>query len=226
MTRKIALAWSSGKDSAFALQVLRATPGLEVVELLTTLNGAKDRVAMHGVRRVLVEAQAHAIGLPLKIVSLPQPCSNAAYESAMVGACATLATAGITAVAFGDIHLADVRAYREAQMQRAGLACLFPLWQRESAQLAQALIDEGIAATLVCLDPKRLDAAFLGRRYDAELVAALPAGVDACGENGEFHTFCWAAPSFAAPVRVRAGATVESEGLLYLDLEPAVHSEP
>lgn len=224
--KKIALAWSGGKDSAWALHVLRNDASVELARLLTTVNEANGRIAMHGVRRELLDRQARAARLPLRVVPLPQPCSNELYEKAMAQACREMAAAGIEAVAFGDIHLADVRAWREARMAEAGMACLFPLWGRPSAALAQEMIAGGLGARIVCLDPRRLDGNFLGRDYDAAFLAALPEDVDPCGENGEFHTFCFAAPDFARPIALEAGERVEREGFLFLDLVPGPHSGP
>lgn len=226
MTTKIALSWSSGKDSAWALELLRADPSLDVALLLTTVNESNGRIAMHGVRRELLELQAKAAGLPLHVVPLPHPCSNEAYERAMAETCEELKRAGIGTVAFGDIHLADVRAYREARMAEAGMACLFPLWGRPSEALAREMTAGGMRARIVCLDAKHLGPEFLGRDYDQEFLASLPEGVDPCGENGEFHTFCFATPAFAAPVAVDSGERVEREGFLFLDLAPARYSGP
>ena len=220
MPRRVLLSWSSGKDAAYALHRLRADPDVEVAGLLTTLNGAFDRVAMHGVRDALLEAQAEAAGLPLWKVPLPWPCSNEAYEAAMAEACARAAAEGITAVAFGDLFLEDVRAYREARLAGTGLAPLFPLWGEDTARLAREMLASGLKATLVCVDPRALEARFAGRAFDAALLAELPAGVDPCGERGEFHTFAWDGPPFRQPVAVAPGETVTREGFVFADLVP------
>ncbi len=221
MPRRVLLSWSSGKDAAYALHRLRQQDGVEVAGLLTTLNGAFDRVAMHGVREALLEAQAEAAGLPLWKVPLPWPCSNEAYEAAMAGACARAAAAGIEAMAFGDLFLEDVRSYREARLAGTGLAPLFPLWGEDTGALAREMVSSGLKATLVCVDPRQLDPGFAGRAFDAALLAELPEGVDPCGERGEFHTFAWDGPMFRRPVPVGLGEVVERDGFAFADLVPA-----
>ena len=218
--RRILLAWSSGKDSAWSLHVLRQREDVEVVGLLTTLNEAYDRVAMHAVRRVLLEAQAEAAGLPLHTVSIPSPCSNEQYEAAMGEAVARARDEGVQGIAFGDLFLEDVRRYRERQMAPTGLECVFPLWQRPTALLAREMIAGGLRAHLTCVDPRALPASFAGRPFDATLLADLPPGVDPCGENGEFHSFAWDGPMFAHPVPVRGGEVVERDGFVFADLRP------
>jgi uncharacterized protein (TIGR00290 family) len=219
MTRAL-LSWSSGKDSAHALHVLRRRPDVEVVGLLTTVNAAADRVAMHAVRRELLEAQAHAAGLPLLVVPIPSPCPNEAYEAAMAGALAEARSRGVQAVAFGDLFLEDVRRYREQKMRGTGLEPLFPLWGEPTDSLARAMIGSGLRAYLTCVDPGALDASFAGRAFDSALLAALPPGVDPCGERGEFHTFAWDGPAFRRPVRVRGGEVVTRDGFVFADLLP------
>jgi len=215
------MAWSSGKDSAFALHTLRSTPGLEVVGLLTTLNAAFDRVAMHAVRRELLEAQARAAGLPLLPVPIPWPCSNVEYEQAMRAALARARGLGVEAVAFGDLYLEDVRRYREDRLAPTGLQPLFPLWGRETRGLARDMLASGLRARLTCVDPRVLPASFCGREFDAQLLAELPGGVDPCGENGEFHSFAYAGPMFGVPIDVVAGEIVERDGFVFADLLPA-----
>ena len=212
------LSWSSGKDSAWALHELRSTPELEVVALLTTVNEEAERVAMHGVRRSLLEAQAAATGLPLVVVPLPARCSNEAYERRMAAACARAVEEGIEAVAFGDIHLANVRAYRERQLAATGLKPLFPLWGRSARQLARQMVDGGQRAVLTCVDLKQLDRGFAGRTLDAGLLDELPEGVDHCGENGEFHTFVFASPAFDRVIPVAVGELVERDGFVFADV--------
>jgi uncharacterized protein (TIGR00290 family) len=212
------VAWSSGKDSAYALQEVRRVGDIEIVGLLTTVTSPFERVSMHGVREVLLEAQAASLGLPLERVEIPYPCPNDVYEQAMAAVLVSAAARGVTQVVFGDLFLADVRAYREAQLAQAGFSGVFPLWGRDTASLAREMLASGMEATLVCVDPTRLDRSFAGRRWDTALLAALPAGVDPCGENGEFHTFVADGPMFASPVPVRAGAVVERDGFVYADL--------
>ena len=218
---KIVLAWSSGKDSAWALHVLRRQPGAEVVGLLTTVNDAHDRVAMHAVRRALLEAQADAVGLPVHVVRIPSPCPNDMYEAAMARTLASLVADGVEAVAFGDLFLEDVRRYREERMAGTGLVPLFPLWGRPTAALAREMIAGGQRATLTCVDPRVLPSVFAGRAFDLDLLRDLPAGVDPCGERGEFHSFAWDGPAFRHPVRVRGGEVVERDGFVFADLLPA-----
>ena len=217
---KTLLAWSSGKDSAWTLHALSRRADVTVVGLLTTVNAAYDRVAMHGVRRVLLEEQARAAGLPLWPVPIPSPCPNEVYEAAMTDVLRRARDEGIEAVAFGDLFLEDVRRYRERQMAGSGLDLLFPLWGRPTAALAEEMLDGGLRAFLTCVDPRALAAEFAGRAFDRALLAALPAGVDPCGENGEFHTFAWDGPMFARPVRVRAGEVVTRDGFVFADLLP------
>lgn len=215
------LSWSSGKDSAHSLHVLRQNPDVEVVGLLTTVNAAANRVAMHAVRRDLLEAQAEAVGLPLLVVPLPSPCPNDVYEAAMAEALDEARARRIEAVAFGDLFLADVRRYREERMAGTGFVPLFPLWGRPTRELALEMLAAGLRARISCLDPRVLPAELAGREFDRDLLAALPAGVDPCGENGEFHTFAWDGPAFARPVPVRAGEIVTREGFVFADLLPA-----
>ncbi len=217
---RVLLAWSSGKDSAWSLHLLRQQAEIEVVGLLTTLDESRERVAMHAVRRDLLLAQAAAAGLPLEIVRIPSPCPNEVYEQRMGAAVARAKAAGVASVAFGDLSLEDVRRYRERQMRNSGLALRFPLWGRPTRALAEEMIDGGLRATLTAIDPRRLDARFAGRAFDRALLAELPDDVDACGENGEFHSFAWAGPMFARPIRVRPGAVVARDGFVFADLMP------
>jgi uncharacterized protein (TIGR00290 family) len=215
---KILLSWSSGKDSAWTLHVLnRKQPGL-VAALLTTMNEAVDRVAMHGVRRELLEAQAAATGLSLWPVSLPHPCSNEIYEARMRDACTRAVVDGFTHVAFGDLFLEDVRRYREERLAGTGLIPLFPLWGRRTRELADEMIDAGLRARLSVVDTRALDASFAGRAFDPALLRDLPAGVDPCGENGEFHTFVHDGPMFRHPIAIDAGEAVTREPFVFRDL--------
>jgi len=214
---KTLLAWSSGKDSAWTLHVLR-TQGTEVSALLTTLNQAADRVAMHGVRRTVLEAQAAATGIPLWQIPLPWPCTNDDYEARMAEACRRAVAEGFDTIAFGDLFLADIRAYRERQLAGSGLTPIFPWWEIPTPQLARDMIAGGLRARLSCVDSRQLDAAFAGREFDAKLLADLPPSVDPCGENGEFHTCVYAGPIFREPLTLEAGEVRNVDGFVYTDL--------
>ncbi|HZP24919.1 MAG TPA: ATP-binding protein [Terriglobales bacterium] len=216
MTR-ILLSWSSGKDSAWTLHVLRQRPGCEIVGLLTTLNAEFDRVAMHGTRRSVLEAQASAAGLPLWDVPLPWPCSNADYEALMRDVCCRAVNEKVDAVAFGDLFLEDVRAYREAQLRDTGLQPLFPLWQLPTAALANDMIAGGLRAKLTCVDTQQLSADFVGRNFDERLLSELPPAVDSCGERGEFHTCVYAGPMFSKSIELEPGEIVMREQFAYAD---------
>jgi uncharacterized protein (TIGR00290 family) len=220
--RRVLLSWSSGKDSAWALHVLRGHPDVTVVGLLTTFNEAADRVAMHAVRRGLVEAQAAAAGLPLWPVLLPWPSSNAVYEERMRTALDRARQEGITHVAFGDLFLEDIRAYRVRLLSGTGLEPVFPLWcsPDQTPALARRMLAGGLRAVLTCVDPTQLAADFVGRDYDEALLAELPPTVDPCGERGEFHTFCWSGPMFARAIPVRPGEKVTRDGFCFADLLP------
>jgi uncharacterized protein (TIGR00290 family) len=220
MKPKALLSWSSGKDGAWALHVLRQRSEVEVVGLVTTFNQAFGRVAMHGVRLELVEAQAAAVGLPLWPVPLPWPCSNEVYEAQMQAVVTRARAEGIAAFAFGDLFLEDIRAYRVQRLAGTGLEPLFPVWgtSADTPGLARTMLAAGLRATLVCVDPKQLEPRFVGRAFDAALLEELPKSVDPCGERGEFHTFCHAGPMFDRPISVRAGETVERDGFWFADL--------
>ncbi|MGI8876852.1 MAG: ATP-binding protein [Egibacteraceae bacterium] len=215
------LSWSGGKDCAMALLALRDDPTVEVTGLLTTVTNGYERVSMHGVRRTLLAAQAAAVGLPVQTVHLQPASSNDAYEAAMGAAMAAARERGVRRVAFGDLFLADVRAYREANLAAAGMRACFPLWGRDTAELMADAFELGIRATVVCVDTEQLDPAFLGRELDEAFLADLPSGVDPCGENGEFHTFVHDGPGFAAPVAVRLGECREDGRFHFQDLLPA-----
>jgi uncharacterized protein (TIGR00290 family) len=215
---KALLAWSSGKDSAWALHVLRAQDEIEVVGLLTTIEAARERVAMHAVRAELLRAQAAAVGLPLTEVPLPWPCSNTQYEAATNAAFAEARAAGVTVVAFGDLFLEDIRRYREEGLAATGLRPIFPLWRQPTDALARRMIAGGLRARLACVDAQKLAQSFAGRDFDEALLAALPASVDPCGERGEFHTFVYDGPMFERPVPIRGGEIVERDGFVFADL--------
>ncbi len=220
---RIAVSWSTGKDSAWALHLLRARhPGC-VAGLLTTVNEAFDRVAMHAVRRTLLAAQAEAAELPLYAIDLPWPCSNDAYGERMTEAVARLEADGFTHIAFGDLFLEDVRRYREARLAGTGLTPLFPLWKgKPTRELAEEMIDGGLRACLTCVDPRALPASFAGRAFDRALLADLPEGADPCGENGEFHSFVWDGPMFSRPIPVTVGERVERDGFVFADVVPSI----
>jgi uncharacterized protein (TIGR00290 family) len=218
--KRVALSWSSGKDSAWALHVLRQTSGIEVVALITTFNQSAHRVAMHAVRRELVQAQAERANLPLWPVGLPWPCPNHIYESLMGDVCRHACAQGVTAIAFGDLFLEDIRLYRERQLQPVGLEPLFPLWQIPTMDLAQAMIAGGLKAKVTCIDPAKLDQSHVAKDFDSDFVRDLPAGVDPCGENGEFHTFVYDAPVFSMPIDVQARAIVTRDGFVFADFVP------
>jgi uncharacterized protein (TIGR00290 family) len=194
---------------------------VSVVGLLTAVTAPFGRVSIHGVREELLAAQAEAVGLPLTRIELPYPCPNAVYEERMSAACAHFQEAGVDDVAFGDLFLEDVRAYRERRLQGTGLTPRFPLWGRDTRVLAREMIEEGFRAIIVCLDPARVPSSFAGREFDRTFLDDLPAGVDPCGENGEFHTFVYDGPNFASPLEVARGVTVERDGYRFVDLRPA-----
>jgi uncharacterized protein (TIGR00290 family) len=216
MTR-VLLSWSSGKDSAWTLHVFRQQRDCEVVGLLTTLNSEFDRVAMHGTRRSVLEAQAKAAGLPLWDVPLPWPCSNADYEARMHEVCGRAVREKVDAVAFGDLFLEDIRAYREAQLRDTGLQPLFPLWQLPTAALAKEMIAGGVRAKLTCVNTQQLAADFAGRDFDERLLRDLPGTVDPCGERGEFHTCVYAGPMFGATIDLEPGEIVIRGQFAYAD---------
>lgn len=220
MTSKLALAWSGGKDSFMALKALEARSDVRVVALLTTLTEPYRRISMHGVREALLDAQAAALGLPLAKARMPEKADNDSYRASFAAALAPLVEDGVTGVAFGDLFLADVRAFREAQMEALGLDASFPLWGTPTDALATRFVASGTRAILTCVDAEQLDPAFLGRDYDEKLLAELPPGVDPCGENGEFHTFVYAGPRFTCPVAFRTGRREVRDGRFhFLDLE-------
>jgi uncharacterized protein (TIGR00290 family) len=216
------LAWSSGKDSAWALHRARQSREVEIVALLATINRMHARVAMHAVREKLVEMQAVAAGLPLIKVEIPSPCTNEVYEAAMGEAMARARTEGVRHIAFGDLFLEDIRAYREKHLAACGMTPVFPVWGIDTKGLAAEMLAGGLSAYLTCVDPRKLDRLFAGRRFDAALLGDLPRGVDPCGENGEFHTFTNAGPMFREPIPVAVGEIVERDGFVFADLLPGI----
>ena len=218
---RVALSWSGGKDSTLALWTLRSEKRIEITALVTTVTEGYDRISMHGVRRVLLHRQAAAVGLPLVEVVIPPSCSNEIYEARLAEAFALPALAPVEEVAFGDLFLEDVRAYREERVTAAGKRALFPIWGRDTAALAREFVELGFEAVLVCVDPRVLDASFAGRRFDDALLRALPPAVDPCGENGEFHTFVHDGPLFSSPVAWRKGSVVTRDGFVFCDLAPS-----
>ena len=216
--KRILLSWSSGKDSAWALHLLRKNADYKVSGLLTTFNEVADRVAMHAVRRNLVQAQASAADLPLWAVPLPWPCSNDQYESIMAATCAKAVAEGIEGVAFGDLFLEDVRAYRERQLEGTGLTPIFPVWGLPTQALAEEMIASGLRARLTCVDTEKLDPSFVGREFDAALLSAFPSQIDPCGERGEFHSFVYAGPMLTSPIPISLGETLIRERFAFADL--------
>ena len=223
--KRILLSWSGGKDSAWALHLLRQQPEYEVAALLTTVNEKFRRVAMHGFREELLDQQAEASGLPLWKVDLPFPCSNAEYESRMAAVCVRAVAEGLHGIAFGDLFLEDIRAYRIARLAGTGLEPIFPVWTPDlrvtTAELAREMLAAGLRARLTCIDPRHLDRSFAGRVFDDSLLADLPAAVDPCGERGEFHSYAYAGPMFSRTISVIPGETVERDNFIYADLLPA-----
>jgi uncharacterized protein (TIGR00290 family) len=218
MRKRVLLSWSSGKDCAWALHMLRQRSDVEVAGLLTTINEQFDRVAMHAVRTELLRRQAEGVMLPLRLIGLPFPCSNEIYEERLRTAIGAAQADGIEGVAFGDLFLTDVRQYRERLMEGTGIAPLFPLWGRPTDQLALEMIDGGLRVQITCIDPSRLPATLAGREYNSDFLKALPDGVDPCGENGEFHSFAFDGPMFNRKVEFTIGETVTRDGFIFTDL--------
>lgn len=216
--KRTMLSWSSGKDSAWSLHLLRQQNGYEIVRLLTTFNKAANRVAMHAVRRGLVEAQAKAAGVPLWDVDLPSPCSNADYETIMQKTCKSAVQLGIEYMAFGDLFLTDIRAYREKQLENSGLQPIFPVWGMPTRELALSMVKSGVRAKLTCIDSKVLAPEFVGREFNEQLLSDLPPETDPCGENGEFHTFVYAGPMLERDLSVEVGEIVSRDGFVFADL--------
>ncbi len=220
---KTLLSWSSGKDSAWTLHRLRSDDQFEVVGLLTTINQVHDRVAMHAVRCELLEEQAAAAGLPLHRVSIPSPCTNEEYEAAMAEAVQRAEAAGVECVAFGDLFLEDVRAYRETKLASTRLKPVFPLWGSDTRALADEMLAGGLRARVTCIDPRVMPRALAGRDYDRDFLALLPSDADPCGERGEFHTFAYGGPMFSRAIPIANGEVVEREGFVFADLTSCKH---
>lgn len=222
---KILVSWSGGKDSAWMLHIIRRQlPQAEILGLVTTINECFDRIAMHGVRRELLEAQAKSAGIPLWTVPLPWPCTNENYETRMQNLIAQAKNLGVEAFAFGDLYLTEIRAYRERQLAGTGIEPVFPIWGIPTRDLAQEMIRSGLRARLSCVDPKQISAEFAGREFDETLLAELPATVDPCGENGEFHSFVYAGPMLARRIPIVSGETITRDGFVYTDLMLAEHT--
>jgi uncharacterized protein (TIGR00290 family) len=218
---KCLVSWSSGKDSAWLVHVLRGRGDVEIGALLTTINEPAQRVAMHAVRVALLDAQADALGLPLWKLPIPSPCPNEVYEAAMQGAVVRAVAEGFTHVAFGDLFLHDIRRYREERLAGTGLTPLFPLFhpdESDTPRLAREMIAAGLRARITCVNPRQLDRRFAGRDFDAALLADLPASVDPCGERGEFHSFAYAGPMFSRPIPIESGIVVDRDGFVFADL--------
>ncbi len=215
---KTLLSWSGGKDSAWALHTLRQNPHYNVAALLTTVNEQFNRVAIHGFREELLDRQASAVGLPVWKVPLPYPCANSDYESRMTAVCLRAVQEGFEAVAFGDLFLEDIRAYRIERLAGTGLEPVFPIWGLPTAQLAQRMVASGLRARITCLDPRHLSASFCGRIFDEKFLMDLPATVDPCGERGEFHSFAYAGPMFSQTISVDHTHSIEREGFVYGEL--------
>jgi uncharacterized protein (TIGR00290 family) len=215
---KAFVSWSSGKDSAFALLEARRTGEVDVVGVLTTITETYDRVAMHGVRNSLLDRQIAELGLPCIKIPIPNACTNETYDARMAAAIAQIQAQGVEHIVFGDLFLEDIRAYREERLAKAGMHGVFPLWKRDTEVLAEEMIASGFVAHLVCVDPRKVDRRFAGRKFDRELLGELPDAVDPCGENGEFHTVVSAGPMFAAPIPIEVGEVVERDGFVFADV--------
>lgn len=221
---KAVVAWSSGKDSAYALHVARENGEVEIVGALTTLTEPFERVSMHGVREALLDRQMAEADLTCTKVRIPSPCSNEIYDARMAAAMETLKAEGVTHVIFGDLFLEDIRAYREERLTPLGVTSLFPLWQRDTTELAREMVSSGVRAIVTCVDPRVLPASFAGRVVDASFLADLPEGVDPCGENGEFHTVVVEGPMFRHPIEVERGEVVERGGFVFADVIPTANT--
>lgn len=220
MMKKTLLSWSSGKDSAWSLHVLRRQPDVEVTGLFSTVNDEHERVAMHAVRLDLVRRQAQSLGLPIEFIPIPNPCSNAEYEAIMNEFIGQAVQDGVECIAFGDLFLEDIRKYREDKLRGTGITPIFPIWGLPTGDLAREMVESGLRARITCVDPNQLSADFAGREYDASFLDDIPAGIDPCGENGEFHSFAFDGPMFGDPVGIEVGETVTRDGFVFTDLVP------
>jgi uncharacterized protein (TIGR00290 family) len=220
MAAPLVFSWSGGKDSAMALHLLLGDPHFEVVSLLTTVTEGYERISMHGVRNALLRLQAESIGLPVHEVRIPPECTNAAYESRMAEAVLRFRERGVLHFGFGDIFLEDLRAYREQKLLQANMTAIFPIWKVDTRELAARFLRDGFRAIAVCVDPRKLDSSFAGRELDKSFFRDLPAGVDPCGENGEFHTFVFDGAIFRYPISVQVGTVVERDSFVFCDLLP------
>jgi uncharacterized protein (TIGR00290 family) len=225
MRSPVLFSWSGGKDSAMALHTLLRNPEYEVVALLTTVTEGYDRISMHGVRRELLHRQAESIGLPVEEVLIPPKCVNPVYEARMAETILQFRDRGVMYVGFGDIFLEDLRAYREQKLLAADMTALFPIWKVDTCELAARFVADKFRAVAVCIDPRKLPASFAGRELDTTFFRDLPAGVDPCGENGEFHTFVFDGPIFRAPIPVRIGSVVERDSFVFCDVLPGSEGE-
>lgn len=227
MSDKVLVSWSGGKDSAYALHEFVRANGCEIAALLTTVNAGFDRISMHGVRRSLLQSQAESLGYPLEEILIPRQCTDEEYEQLMGTVLQKYSKLGISGVVFGDLFLEDVRNYREERLGRIGMKAIFPIWGMDTAEQAQAFIDRGFRAIVVCVDTEVLDSDYVGREYDGQFLADLPTSIDPCGENGEFHTFVYDCPLFSWSIKLKRGEKVLREGrFYYCDLVPIRHKEP
>lgn len=223
MKKRTLLSWSSGKDSAWALHVLRRQSDMDVVGLFSTVNQEFERVAMHAVRNELLQQQAESVGLPIQVIPIPNPCSHAEYENIMGEFIAQVKEQRMDCIAFGDLYLEDIRKYREEKLDGTGITPTFPLWGKDTEALSKEMVEGGLRAIITCIDPRTMPSAFAGKEYNASFLEQIPAGVDPCGENGEFHSFAFDGPMFKSAVNIRVGETVSRDGFIFTDLLPEKH---
>ena len=223
MKKRTLLSWSSGKDIAWALYVLRQQSEIDIVGLFTTVNQEFKRVAMHAVRNELVQQQAESVGLPIQLIPIPYPCTNAKYDTIMAAFIAQVKKQGIDCIAFGDLYLEDIRKYREKNLEGTGITPIFPLWGKDTEMLSKEMVKHGLRAIVTCIDPKIMPSALAGKEYNALFLELVPASVDPCGENGEFHSFAFDGPMFKSAINIEVGETVSRDGLLFTDVLPGQH---